>query len=354
MVVETDDLSATLEFFIDRLEFRLEMITPADSPRVAVGIGHGTRLRIEGGHAATAGTSTRLRLAGDIELVERLGPRLVAPNGTVVDVVATAVDPVVPPSRPSFELSQFAASGFDLGRAGMGYRDLLPSRQGGRYIASHIRIEEGGPVADYVHYHRIRFQMIYCRRGWARLVYEDQGAPFMLEAGDCVLQPPEIRHQVLESSAGLEVVEIGCPADHETLTDPALGLPTDSDRPDRRFGGQRFVRHVADQADWIDGEPGLRHRDLGIAAATDRLASARVLRSTGQDGRLVALDEADLHFLFLCDGEADLRDPDGVHARLGPGDAVTLPSGSAAALSNFSADFEGLEVTVAKDDTTLT
>ena len=39
----------------------------------------------------------------------------------------------------------------------------------------------------------------------------------MLRPGDMVIQPPEIRHRVLESSDGLEVVEIGCPADHITI-----------------------------------------------------------------------------------------------------------------------------------------
>ena len=91
------------------------------------------------------------------------------------------------------------------------YRDLIPGRLGGRYIASHITIPEGGPVADWVHFHRIAVQMIVVRRGWVRVVYEDQGEPFVMNAGDLVLQPPEIRHRVLESSPGLEVVEIGCP-----------------------------------------------------------------------------------------------------------------------------------------------
>ena len=88
------------------------------------------------------------------------------------------------------------------------YRDLIPGRLGGRYIASHITIPEGGPVADWVHYHRIAFQLIVVRRGWVRVVYEDQGEPFVMSAGDLVLQPPGIRHRVLESSPGLEVVEI--------------------------------------------------------------------------------------------------------------------------------------------------
>ena len=130
----------------------------------------------------------------------------------------------------------------------MQYRDLIPSRLGGRFIASHIRIPDGGPVPDYVHFHHIRFQMIYCKAGWARLVYEDQGEPFLFHAGDCVLQPPEIRHRVLEASDGLEVIEIGCPAVHETFADHAMTLPTPHLLPERDFGGQRFVRHVAAKA----------------------------------------------------------------------------------------------------------
>src|SRR5690349_7367988 len=101
----------------------------------------------------------------------------------------------------------------------MRYRDLLPGRQGGRFIASAIRIDQGGPVPDYVHYHRVRFQLLYCVRGWVRVVYEGQGDPFVMAPGDCVLQPPRIRHRVLESSPGLEVIEVAGPAEHETLAD---------------------------------------------------------------------------------------------------------------------------------------
>jgi hypothetical protein len=50
-------------------------------------------------------------------------------------------------------------------------------------------------------------------------------------AGDMVLQPPGIRHRVLESSPGLEVVEISCPALHETFADHEMELPNGKDRP---------------------------------------------------------------------------------------------------------------------------
>ena len=38
---------------------------------------------------------------------------------------------------------------------------------------------------------QVGFQLIFCYRGWVEVVYEDQGAPFVLHAGDCVIQGPE-------------------------------------------------------------------------------------------------------------------------------------------------------------------
>src|SRR5262249_21741991 len=155
------------------------------------------------------------------------------------------------------------------GRAGMHYRDLVPDRQGGLLVASHIRIPRGGPVPDYVHYHRVLFQLIYCVAGSARVVYEDQGPPFELRKGDAVLQPPALRHRVLECSPGLEVIEVSCPAEHETLADLELELPTPERRPERDFGGQRFVRHQAAGAAFLPWSArGFEAQGLGIGPAT--------------------------------------------------------------------------------------
>ncbi|MFL6374778.1 MAG: hypothetical protein ACJ73D_08945 [Pyrinomonadaceae bacterium] len=131
------------------------------------------------------------------------------------------------------------------GRAGMEYRDLTPDRLGGKVVASHIRLLAGGPVPEYVHYHKIDFQVIYCKKGRIKVGYEDQGEPFWLETGDLVLQPPEIRHRVLECSAGAEVIEITSPAEHETWVDHEIRLPTGRVDPLRKFGGQRFFRYEA-------------------------------------------------------------------------------------------------------------
>jgi len=223
-----------LQFWTDALReqhgFRLDAIFPADAPRCAELSLDGVTLRVE-----------------------------------------------VPPSAVGEAAAHDGV--WQTGRAGMEYRDLLPSRRGGAVIASHIRIRNGGLVPDYVHYHEVEFQMIYCKSGWVKVVYEDQGDPFILQAGDCVLQPPTIRHRVLECSDGLEVVEVGCPAEHRTLVDHELELPNSTCNPNRLFAGQRFVRHQVAQALW---EPwtvdGFESRDLGMAAATQGLADARVVR----------------------------------------------------------------------------
>ena len=249
VVLPCPDLDATLSFFTERLGFRLERIFPADDPAVAVISGHGLRIRLDRRRTGDAGA---LRLVCRDSTMLREGPReWTAPNGTRIELVEAEPPLVLPPIRPSLVVRRGASEGdWTAGRAGMLYRDLIPGRQGGRFIASHIRIPEGGPVPDHVHYHKVRFQMIYCYRGSVRVVYEDQGPPFVLAAGDCVLQPPRIRHRVLECAPGLEVVEVSCPADHETVIDHALSLPTATLDAERDFGGQRFVRHEVSQARW--------------------------------------------------------------------------------------------------------
>lgn len=349
VVVGCESLQPTLDFFVDELGFELEKISPADGPTIAVVAGHGLRLRLEAGIAASRYPAGRLRLTCDADTAASLGgPSFEAPNGTTIEVVVDNLDPIVPPVDAKLEVSAFASASFGPGRASMGYRDLLPRRQGGRYIASHIQVKVGGPIPDYVHYHRIRFQMIFCRRGWVRVVYEDQGPPFVLQQGDCVLQPPGIRHRVLESSHGLEVVEIGCPAVHDTMTDPALDLPNAGSDPERLFGGQRFTRHVAAAADWIEGDrPGLRHRDLGIEAATEGLAKVLVVAVDGssQPASLKAPLDSEFYFVFITSGSAVLDDGQ-TEQPLATDDSAALPPGEPIRITALSEDFEALEVTV--------
>jgi quercetin dioxygenase-like cupin family protein len=225
-VIVCEDLNAEIGA-LKRDGFRLDLIYPADDPKAAI-LNRGDE-------------SVRLSTAD--------APTL--PEG-------------MPAFEPQFVLTKAGATPGE-GRAGMFYRDLVPGRLGGRYIASYITIPTGGPVADWVHFHRIRFQLIVVRRGWVRVVYEDQGDPFVMNTGDLVLQPPGIRHRVLESSDGLEVVEIGAPALHATFADHELELPNGSD-PGRSFDGQHFLRHLAATSPWSE-LAGAQVQETGLAAA---------------------------------------------------------------------------------------
>ncbi|MBI1760069.1 MAG: cupin domain-containing protein [Acidobacteria bacterium] len=292
LVLSVPDLTEALAYFTQRLGFHLDMILPADAPQFAVVSGQGLTLRLTANAAPLANAEPA-------------------------------------PLPDQFIINRLVAGeAWHEGRAGMQYRDLIPGRLGGRFIASHIRIPGGGDVPDYVHYHKVRFQMIYCKAGWVRVVYEDQGPPFVLTAGDCVLQPPEIRHRVLASSPGLEVIEIGCPALHETWVDHELSLPTPQVLPARLFNGQRFVRHHAREAHWLPWRvDGFEARDTGIAAATDGLADARVVRATKATTAEMPGHTGEFLFVFVLQGEADFESHAAGKQRLQAGDSCVIPAG---------------------------
>lgn len=343
IVLPCERLDETLAFFTDRLGFRVEAIYPADDPSVAVVSAYGLRVQLERGGKGAPGV-LRLLSRNPAGIAEGL-TELTAPNGTRIELVDSDPPIVVPQIRPSFVVSENGdAAKWGTGRAGMRYRDLIPDRQGGAFIASHIQIPEGGPVPDYVHFHKIRFQMIYCYKGWVRVVYEDQGPPFVLQAGDCVLQPPRIRHRVLESSPGLEVIEIGCPANHETFADHGMLLPTSKLNPERDFGGQRFVRHVAATA---KSHPfrlaGFECRDTGIAAATKGIAGVRIARLVGKPDEAYFRHSAEFLFTFVLGGALALNCNGDVY-RLDAGDAFALPGPMRSRLEECSSGLEILEV----------
>ncbi len=343
-MIACNDINAALAFYVDRLGFRVDSIFPADAPAVAVLRGYGLRLRLDPNAPPSPAT---LRIAcTDLDAMGGPG-RLVAPDGTTVDIVDGDPPLVMPPLQQSFVLERASDdASWSVGRAGMRYRDLIPDRQGGRFIASHIQIPTAGPVADYVHFHKIRFQMIYCYRGWVRLVYEDQGEPFIMQAGDGVLQPPRIRHRVLESSAGLDVVEIGCPALHETFADPEMTLPTDVVVPGRDFGGQRFMFHRVEDASWSEAVDGFERRRFGFTEATDGLAEASVLRTAGNSSNAAVLrsHNGEFLFIFVLEGVVTLRRAGDADQPLHPGDSFVMPAHEAFALVERSDDLELLEV----------
>lgn len=342
VVVPCPNLEASLAFYVESLGFQILGIFPADGPRVAILTGYGLRLRLDAEIAREAG-ALLLRVRSP-----EGGRDVTAPEGTRILRVPETPDIVLPPLAPAFSVCRTSeADAWKTGRAGMRYRDLIPGRQGGLFIASHIHIPEAGPVPDYVHYHDVRFQMIYCHSGWVRVVYEDQGPPFVMQTGDSVLQPPGIRHRVLECSADLQVIEIGSPAEHWTHADPDLELPAGALQPERDFGGQRFVFHRASKASWTPWRrPGFAHRDLGIGPATGGLAGARVLRPEGERDGGSWSHSGELLFAFVLKGTLELTCEGHGVQRLAKADACVIPPGLGHAFTAVSEDLEVLEVTL--------
>ena len=341
----TKELRDDLPFFTRVLKMRLDMIYPADNPQVAVFSGHGLRVRIEAGAAEPPAT---LRILTDDPDGFAEGARvLTAPNGTRIEIDELNPPVVMPTTEHAFVVRRLADQApWIIGRAGMQYRDLIPSRLGGSIIASHIRIPDGGPVPDMVHFHKVGFQLIFCYKGWVDVVYEDQGPPIRLNAGDCFIQPPEIRHRVLEASDGIEVIEVGVPAEHVTEIDHVMTLPTSHLRPDREWQGQKFVHNVGSAAEWQPFRlPGFVARDTTINAGTKGVASVMVVRK-GQSLPVWATHDTDILFAFVMHGEMTLEGEGKDPYRLTAGDAFVIPPGMQTRYAEPTDDFELLEVSL--------
>jgi quercetin dioxygenase-like cupin family protein len=303
-----EDLALALSDLYAR-GFRLELVYPAEEPNTAV----------------LAKGSARVRVTSR--------PGLAPPSRSL------------PRFEPCFVITR-AGGDPGKGRAGMLYRDLIPTRLGGRYIASHISIPVGGLVDDWVHFHQIALQIIYVASGWVRLVYEDQGEPFVMHEGDLVLQPPEIRHKVLESSDGLQVIEISAPALHATFADHVLDLPN-GNNPERVFGRQKFLHHVASKMG-ASGQGSIQVEETGAGSSSAGLVDVRIF-GVGDGSRIdFPPHDGELSFGFVIAGDALLEIPGG--SRLDEGDAFVVPPVDSWAVSAPSPDFRLLHVTTAHLD----
>jgi len=150
---------------------------------------------------------------------------------------------------------------------------------------------------------------------------------------------------VLESSSGLEVVEISCPALHETFADHDLALPNERIDRERLFGGQRFVRHVAAHSPWAAFAGG-EAQETGIGDATGGLAAVRVVRPANGSAIAFSPHDGELVFGFVASGSAVLQF-DGSQ-QLAASDAFVVPPAAAWSLDDPSNDLRLLHVTTAR------
>jgi hypothetical protein len=99
------------------------------------------------------------------------------------------------------------------------YRDLgIAKASGGLAVAHVIRLIPPCDPKEVSkrHYHDVDFQMIYVLKGWMKGEYEGAGVVTM-HAGSCWLQPPKIKHTVLDYSDDCELLEIILPAEFDTV-----------------------------------------------------------------------------------------------------------------------------------------
>ena len=92
--------------------------------------------------------------------------------------------------------STFVADGM---RKCFEYRDLgINAATDGNFHAHVIRAVDQEEDGIGLHRHNeIEFQMVYILRGWMRFWYEGEGEVIARE-GTCILQPPKVKHDVLE------------------------------------------------------------------------------------------------------------------------------------------------------------
>lgn len=117
-----------------------------------------------------------------------------------------------------FTFSHFDEAAFKGGlRPYASYRDLgMVDGTGGKAVAHVIRFHP--PCTDEVriwHTHDVEFQMVYVLKGWVKVEMEGH-APELMKVGSAWMQPPKIRHRVVDYSDDCELLEIVLPADFDT------------------------------------------------------------------------------------------------------------------------------------------
>jgi len=123
------------------------------------------------------------------------------------------------PRKQTFVASHHHPDAFDAGlRSYAKYRDLGIAAATRGLARAHVikMVPPCDPkVVSKRHYHDVEFQMIYVLKGWITGEYE--GEVVTMREGSCWLQPPKIKHTVLDYSDDCEVLEIILPADFDTV-----------------------------------------------------------------------------------------------------------------------------------------
>jgi mannose-6-phosphate isomerase-like protein (cupin superfamily) len=173
-----------------------------------------TRCAKSFGSGAMAKTKAKVRTA------TKAARRPSARRKTVARSPARAKAKARPRGKQRFTVSHPSAGDFAGGlRRYAKYRDLGISAATNGLVQAHVvqfvppcRPEE----VSKLHYHDVEFQMVYVLKGSIKTELEGQGAITMRE-GSCWIQPPRVKHKVLDYSDDCQVLEIVLPADFKTV-----------------------------------------------------------------------------------------------------------------------------------------
>jgi hypothetical protein len=122
-------------------------------------------------------------------------------------------------TKQAFTVSHLADARFEQGlRRYAQYRDLGFAEATGGLAQAHVIRMVPPCLPEEVsrrHYHDVDFQMVYVLKGWIKGEYD--GEVMTMRAGSAWLQPPRIKHTVLDYSDDCELLEIVLPAEFETV-----------------------------------------------------------------------------------------------------------------------------------------
>jgi cupin domain len=123
--------------------------------------------------------------------------------------------------KQRFNVSHLKEKDFTKGlRSYAHYRDLGMAKATHGMVQAHVirLIPPCDPKeVSQRHYHEVDLQLIYVLKGWIRSEFEGHGDVTMKQ-GACWLQPPKIKHAVLDYSDDCELLEIVLPAQFDTIT----------------------------------------------------------------------------------------------------------------------------------------
>jgi mannose-6-phosphate isomerase-like protein (cupin superfamily) len=99
------------------------------------------------------------------------------------------------------------------------YRDLGIAAASHGLAQAHV-IRLVGPCnpaeVSKLHFHDVKFQMVYVLKGWIKTYMEGQGETLMKE-GSAWTQPPRIKHLIMDYSDDVELLEVILPAEFKTV-----------------------------------------------------------------------------------------------------------------------------------------